>query len=86
MINDKTPCGYIGTIAIKYGDIELQPNLTTPDALFLFEWPSKGGDEIPKADLIIDIQKSDDELTRFVTLTSESEFLPQTLQEQLNGA
>lgn len=35
MINDKTPCGYIGTIAIKYGDIELQPNLTTPDALFL---------------------------------------------------
>ena len=35
MINDKTPCGYIGTIAIKYGDIELQPNLTTPDAIFL---------------------------------------------------
>ena len=35
MIDDKTPCGYIGTIAIKYGDIELQPNLTTPDALFL---------------------------------------------------
>ena len=35
IINDKTPCGYIGTIAIKYGDIELQPNLTTPDALFL---------------------------------------------------
>ncbi|MEQ1310498.1 MULTISPECIES: tRNA (adenosine(37)-N6)-threonylcarbamoyltransferase complex ATPase subunit type 1 TsaE [unclassified Acinetobacter] len=60
--------------------------LETPDALFLFEWPSKGGDEIPKADLIIDIQKSDDELTRFVTLTTESESLSQTLQEQLNGA
>ena len=28
--------------------------LETPNALFLFEWPSKGGDEIPEADLIID--------------------------------
>lgn len=60
--------------------------LDTPDALFLFEWPSKGGDEIPKPDIVIDIQKSEDELTRFVTLTTESESLSQTLQEQLNGA
>ncbi|WP_433847953.1 tRNA (adenosine(37)-N6)-threonylcarbamoyltransferase complex ATPase subunit type 1 TsaE [Acinetobacter proteolyticus] len=60
--------------------------LETPDALFLFEWPSKGGDEIPKPDIVIDIQKSEDELTRFVTLTTESEALSQTLQEQLNGA
>ena len=60
--------------------------LETPDALFLFEWPSKGGDEIPKADVIIDIQKSDDELTRFVTLSVNSQALAQSLQEQLNGA
>ena len=38
------------------------------------------------ADVIIDIQKSDDELTRFVTLTTTSEPLAQILQEQLNGA
>jgi tRNA threonylcarbamoyladenosine biosynthesis protein TsaE len=60
--------------------------LETPDALFLFEWPSKGGDEIPKPDIVIDIQKSEDELTRFVTITTPSEFLAQTLQEQLHGA
>ena len=60
--------------------------LETPNGLFLFEWPSKGGDEIPQADVVIDIQKSDDELTRFVTLTTTSEPLAQILQEQLNGA
>ena len=60
--------------------------LETPNALFLFEWPSKGGDEIPQADVIIDIQKSDDELTRFVTLSVNSQALAQSLQEQLNGA
>jgi len=60
--------------------------LETPDALFLFEWPSKGAEEIPKPDIVIEIQKSEDELTRFVTLTTESEALSQTLQEQLNGA
>lgn len=31
----KEPCGYIGTIAIKYGKVRLAPDLTTPDALFL---------------------------------------------------
>ena len=60
--------------------------LETPDALFLFEWPSKGGDEIPKPDIVIDIEKSEDELMRFVTLTTQSESLAQTLQEQLHGA
>ena len=60
--------------------------LETPDALFLFEWPSKGGDEIPSADVIIDIQKSEDELTRLATVTVASEALYQTLQEQLHGA
>lgn len=60
--------------------------LETPNALFLFEWPSKGGDEIPQADVVIDIQKSDDELTRFVTLDVNSQQLADTLQEQLHGA
>ena len=35
ILNEDTPCGYIGTIAIEYGNVKLQPNLTTPDALFL---------------------------------------------------
>ena len=60
--------------------------LETPNALFLFEWLSKGGDEIPSADVIIDIQKSEDELTRLATVTVASEALYQTLQEQLHGA
>jgi tRNA threonylcarbamoyladenosine biosynthesis protein TsaE len=60
--------------------------LETPNGLFLFEWPSKGGDEIPQADVVIDIQKSDDELTRFVTLDVNSQQLANTLQEQLHGA
>lgn len=60
--------------------------LETPNGLFLFEWPSKGGDEIPQADVVIDIQKSDDELTRFVTLDVNSQQLADTLQEQLHGA
>ena len=44
------------------------------------------GDEIPQADVVIDIQKSDDELTRFVTLDVNSQQLADTLQEQLHGA
>src|SRR5690606_19621249 len=46
--------------------------LETPNALFLFEWPSKGGDEIPQADLIIEILKSEDELTRTASLISSN--------------
>ena len=42
--------------------------LDIEDALFLFEWLSKGGDEIPSADLILDIKKSEDELLRTVTI------------------
>lgn len=34
-LNEDSPCGYIGTIAIEYGDVKLAPDLTTPDALFL---------------------------------------------------
>ena len=60
--------------------------LETPNALFLFEWPSKGSDEIPEADLIIDIQKSEDELTRSATLSFHSVALLQALESQLNNA
>ncbi|NLN57421.1 MAG: tRNA (adenosine(37)-N6)-threonylcarbamoyltransferase complex ATPase subunit type 1 TsaE [Gammaproteobacteria bacterium] len=60
--------------------------LETPNALFLFEWPSKGGDEIPAADLIIDIKKSEDELSRFATLSSSSAELQQALEQQFNHA
>lgn len=56
--------------------------LETPDALFLFEWPSKGGEEIPQADLIIEISKSEDELTRSATLTFSNETLKQALEQQ----
>ena len=60
--------------------------LETPNALFLFEWPSKGGDEIPAADLIIDIKNSEDELSRFATLSSSSAELQQALEQQFNHA
>ena len=60
--------------------------LETPDALFLFEWPSKGGDEIPQADLIINIEKSEDELMRTVSLSFSSAALKQALESQLNNA
>ncbi|MEZ2902070.1 tRNA (adenosine(37)-N6)-threonylcarbamoyltransferase complex ATPase subunit type 1 TsaE [Acinetobacter terrestris] len=60
--------------------------LETPDALFLFEWPSKGGDEIPQADLIINIEKSEDELTRIASLSFSSVALKQALESQLNNA
>lgn len=29
----KKPCGYMGTIAVRYGNVSRIPNLTTPDAL-----------------------------------------------------
>ena len=60
--------------------------LETPDALFLFEWPSKGGEEIPEAELIINIEKSEDELTRIVTLTSSSSELQQALESAFKHA
>ena len=60
--------------------------LETPNALFLFEWPSKGGDEIPPADLIIEIKKSEDELSRTAMLSSSSAALQQALEQQFNHA
>ncbi|BFM35566.1 tRNA (adenosine(37)-N6)-threonylcarbamoyltransferase complex ATPase subunit type 1 TsaE [Acinetobacter towneri] len=60
--------------------------LETPNALFLFEWPSKGGDEIPPAELIIEIKKSEDELSRTAMLSSSSAALQQALEQQFNHA
>lgn len=60
--------------------------LEIPDALFLFEWPSKGESEIPQADLIIDILKSDDDLQRQVSISTESAELFNKLREKMNVA
>ena len=59
--------------------------LEVPNALFLFEWPSKGGDESPQADLVINIEKSEDDLQRFVTLSLNDENLYQALKETLES-
>lgn len=59
--------------------------LDTPDALFLFEWPSKGGDEIPSADIIINIEKTDDELTRRVSLECQDVALAEQLSSTLSA-
>ncbi|WP_343596078.1 tRNA (adenosine(37)-N6)-threonylcarbamoyltransferase complex ATPase subunit type 1 TsaE [Acinetobacter sp.] len=56
--------------------------LETPNALFLFEWPSQGGDEIPKPDLTIEILKTEDEMQRKVIISSSHVHV----LEQLNGA
>ena len=42
--------------------------LDVPHALFLFEWPSKGENEIPEPDIVIQIEKSEDDLERYATL------------------
>lgn len=59
--------------------------LETPNALFIFEWPSKGGDEIPDADLSIEILKNeDDELQRSVTLTAQDPQVLLQIQDAFN--
>ena len=60
--------------------------LDTPHALFLFEWPSKGGEEIPTADLTIEILKSEDELSRQATLSFQSEALLKALGQAFQHA
>lgn len=35
LLNDVKPCGYIGTIGIEYGDVLLEPTLTTPEIDYL---------------------------------------------------
>ncbi|WP_353165179.1 tRNA (adenosine(37)-N6)-threonylcarbamoyltransferase complex ATPase subunit type 1 TsaE [Acinetobacter sp.] len=53
--------------------------LDQTDALFLFEWPSKGEDEIPKADHVITILKTADETVREVSIESTSSELVEAL-------
>lgn len=57
--------------------------LELQDALLIFEWPSKGGDEIPAADLIIEINKTEDEQQRLVNLSSNSAALLDALRSGL---
>ena len=59
--------------------------LDVPDGLFLFEWPSKGGDEIPQADFLINIEKSEDEFQRVVTLSLNDESIYHALKDQLTS-
>ncbi|MFW1733988.1 tRNA (adenosine(37)-N6)-threonylcarbamoyltransferase complex ATPase subunit type 1 TsaE [Acinetobacter sp. ULE_I001] len=53
--------------------------LEVENALFLFEWPSKGADEIPQADHVITILKTDDEVAREVMIESVSAELIEAL-------
>lgn len=55
--------------------------LDIENALFLFEWPSKGGDEIPQADIILNILKTDDEEMREVIIELNDAVLYTQLQE-----
>ncbi|RYL28312.1 tRNA (adenosine(37)-N6)-threonylcarbamoyltransferase complex ATPase subunit type 1 TsaE [Acinetobacter piscicola] len=55
--------------------------LDIENALFLFEWPSKGGDEIPQADLILNILKTDHEEMREVILELNDAALYTQLQD-----
>ena len=55
--------------------------LDIENALFLFEWPSKGGDEIPQADIILNILKTDDEEMREVIIELNDAALYTQLQE-----
>ena len=59
--------------------------LDIQDALFLFEWPSKGGDEIPQPDLVLNIEKSEDDTVRHVSLSFDSVALLQALQQYYPG-
>ncbi|NNP73568.1 tRNA (N6-adenosine(37)-N6)-threonylcarbamoyltransferase complex ATPase TsaE [Acinetobacter defluvii] len=55
--------------------------LDIENALFLFEWPSKGGDEIPQADMILNILKTDAEEMREVIIELNDAALYTQLQE-----
>lgn len=35
LYSHKAPCGYIGTIAISFGDVRREPDLTTPDPILI---------------------------------------------------
>ena len=46
--------------------------LDIEDALFLFEWPSKGGEEIPEPNYVVQIEKTEHDDVRQVTLSFDS--------------
>ena len=59
--------------------------LDIENALFLFEWPSKGGDEIPQADYIIQIEKTAADDVRTVTLSFNTPSILDTLNQQFES-
>lgn len=56
--------------------------LDVENALFLFEWPSKGGDEIPQADIILNILKTEHEEMRDVIVELNDAVLYAQLQDK----
>lgn len=59
--------------------------LDIENALFLFEWPSKGGDEIPQANVVINIEKSEYDDVRQVTLNFDSSSFNTALEQYYQG-
>lgn len=59
--------------------------LDVENALFLFEWPSKGSDEIPQANYIINIEKTEDDTERQVTLTFDSQDFLTALEQNFKS-
>lgn len=59
--------------------------LEIENALFLFEWPSKGGDEIPQADVVIKIERSEHDDVRQVTLSFDSASLKSVFEQYFQG-
>ncbi|QIO08604.1 tRNA (adenosine(37)-N6)-threonylcarbamoyltransferase complex ATPase subunit type 1 TsaE [Acinetobacter lanii] len=59
--------------------------LDIENALFLFEWPSKGGDEIPQANVVINIEKSEQDDVRQVTLNFDLSSFNTALEQYYQG-
>ena len=55
--------------------------LEVENALFLFEWPSKGGEEIPQADVILNLLKTEHEDVRDVIIELNDAVLYAQLQD-----
>lgn len=54
--------------------------LDIENALFLFEWPSKGGDEIPQANVVLNLLKTEDEDVRKLIIELNDAVLYEQLQ------
>lgn len=54
--------------------------LDIENALFLFEWPSKGGEEIPQADVVLNLLKTEDEDVRKLVIELNDAVLYEQLQ------